>query len=130
LPTGGGPFAKDLAYALGFVRLLRTCHSAARSRTTDRLALVFCGKTALADLPLLACAVQAGLIRPPTIIPPLFDDPTRLIGRLAALPHTGHRLQRPLSLREAPVAPLGVPRWLGYPANKAMNPVISNEAAG
>jgi uncharacterized protein (TIGR02421 family) len=101
LPTGCGPFAKDLTYALGFVRLLRACRAALRSGRTDRLALLFCGKASLADLPVLAAAAATGLLRRPATLPPPFGDRAALARRLATLPHPRHGLPAPHSFGEA-----------------------------
>jgi uncharacterized protein (TIGR02421 family) len=100
LPTGCGPFAKDLTYALGFVRLLCACRAALRSGRAERLALLFCGKTSLADLPLLSAAAATGLLRRPTTLPPPFGDRAALARRLATLPHPRHRLPTPYSFGE------------------------------
>jgi uncharacterized protein (TIGR02421 family) len=95
LPTGRGPFAKDLSYALGLVRVLRATRAALRGGRVNRLSLLFCGKTAVADLGLLTPLTVTGLLRRPSFLPPPFDDPTALARRLATLPHAGHALPRP-----------------------------------
>jgi uncharacterized protein (TIGR02421 family) len=121
LPTGVGPFAKDRTYALGLVRLLRTAHAACCANRGDRLQLLFVGKSALADLPLLEALVGAGLIARPTFLPPPFADLTALAARLHQLPHPPHRLsaptdqEKPLRLPgNRPAGPLSFQEGIGY----------------
>jgi uncharacterized protein (TIGR02421 family) len=99
LPSAG-PFAKDATYALGLVRLLR----AARSAGPARLRLLFTGKTAPADLPLLAELNDAGMLDDPVVAPSPFDDTDKLAARLRSLPHPGHGLRRPRVLTNGAAA--------------------------
>ncbi len=74
LPTGCGPFTKDLCYGKGFLLVYQFLRQA-MSRGEARLApLLFCGKTNLADLPTLAHLVDEGLVAPPRYLPPPFAD--------------------------------------------------------
>jgi uncharacterized protein (TIGR02421 family) len=78
LPSGGGPFTKDLSYARGFLLLCQSLRQAI-GRGEARLApLLFCGKTNLADLPALAQLLDEGLLAPPCYLPPPFADPNVL----------------------------------------------------
>ncbi|HEX4590884.1 MAG TPA: tyrosine/phenylalanine carboxypeptidase domain-containing protein [Gemmataceae bacterium] len=95
LPHGAGPFAKDQTYALGLVRLLRFAQSAMRSGQLARLPLLFAGKIALADQPLLKAAIEAGILQRPRFVPPPFRDSIALAARLHALPHPPHVLPKP-----------------------------------
>jgi hypothetical protein len=111
LPVGAGPFPKDAMYALGLVRLLRV----ARSADAIDLHLLFAGKAAPADLPLLASLHAAGLLSRPAILPPPFGDAAALAARIHALPHLPHPLQPPhvrsdgiLALSNPPLATPGL----------------------
>src|SRR5262249_17970408 len=78
LPSGGGPFTKDLSYGKGFLRVYRFLRQV-RSRNEMRLApLLFCGKTHLDDLPALAHLADEALVAPPRFLPPPFADLRRL----------------------------------------------------
>jgi uncharacterized protein (TIGR02421 family) len=92
---GTGPFAKDRTYALGLVSFLSAAHSALRNRRLDRLRLIFSGKVALADLPLIEALGEAGLLRKPTFLPPPFQDLAALATEIHHLPHPPHRLPPP-----------------------------------
>jgi uncharacterized protein (TIGR02421 family) len=82
LPSGGGPFTKDLSYARGFL-LVCQCLRQAVGRGESRLAsLLFCGKTNLDDLPALAHLVDEGLVTPPRYLPPPFADLHGLSARM------------------------------------------------
>jgi hypothetical protein len=83
LPSGGGPFTKDLSYARGFLRVCQYLRQAV-GRGEERLAaLLFCGKTNLDDLPALVHLVDEGLVRPPRYLPPPFTDLRLLSARLS-----------------------------------------------
>jgi uncharacterized protein (TIGR02421 family) len=74
----GGPFTKDLCYARGFVRVASFARIAARRGRLDRLALLFCGKTRLEDVRVLAELAAEGVVLPPRFLPPPFADPDAL----------------------------------------------------
>jgi hypothetical protein len=78
-------------YALGLVRLLRMARTA---RVAD-FDLLFAGKAAPADFPLLAALTDAELLVAPAILPPPFGDAARLAARIRSLPHPPHRLPPP-----------------------------------
>jgi hypothetical protein len=98
LPAGAGPFWKDATYALGLVRLLR----AVRSGNGTRLALLFAGRTSLADLPLLGALSQSGYLDAPVVLPPPFDNAADFAVRLGRIPHLPRGLPRPHFKSTAP----------------------------
>jgi uncharacterized protein (TIGR02421 family) len=70
----GGPFTKDLAYAKGFVLIYNFIRFAISQRRIDAIPLLFVGKLALDDLPLLSDLRDQQLITPPVYLPPAFKD--------------------------------------------------------
>jgi uncharacterized protein (TIGR02421 family) len=86
LPTGCGPFTKDLAYALGFTRILRAVRASLGRGERARFTLLFCGKTALDELGTLTQLAEAGLLRPPDFLPPPVNDPATLARATSLLP--------------------------------------------
>jgi uncharacterized protein (TIGR02421 family) len=74
LPEGCGPFTKDLCYSKGFVLIYNFIRSAVSRGVPERVSLLFCGKTNLADLQTLTQLVEEGLVAPPRYVPPHFAD--------------------------------------------------------
>jgi uncharacterized protein (TIGR02421 family) len=74
LPSGCGPFTKDLCYGKGFVLVCNFLRAAVRRGQVGRLPLLFCGKTNLADMRTLAQLADEGLVVPPRHLPPPFAD--------------------------------------------------------
>lgn len=74
LPTGCGPFTKDLCYGRGFFHLLQYLRETFERGRLDRIPLLFCGKTSLHDIALLEPLVEAGLVMLPRFVPPPFED--------------------------------------------------------
>ncbi len=74
LPEGGGPFTKDLCYSKGFVLIYNYIRLAVSRGQARRIPLLFCGKTTLADIKVLAQLVDEGLVTPPRFVPPQFAD--------------------------------------------------------
>jgi uncharacterized protein (TIGR02421 family) len=74
LPDGCGPFAKDLCYSKGFVLIYNYIRLAVSKGQLRRLPLLFCGKTTLCDIKILAQLVEEGLVVPPRFVPPQFAD--------------------------------------------------------
>lgn len=72
-PTGG-PFTKDLSYAKGFVLIYNFICFAISQHRIDVIPLLFTGKLALDDLPLLIELKEQGLITAPVYLPPQFRD--------------------------------------------------------
>ena len=74
LPEGCGPFTKDLCYSKGFVLIYNFIRLAVSRGMVRRVPLLFCGKTTLADIKILAQLVDEGLVVPPRFLPPQFAD--------------------------------------------------------
>ncbi len=72
-PTGG-PFTKDLSYAKGFVLVYNFICFAISQHRVDVIPLLFTGKLALDDLPLLIELKEQGLLTAPAYLPPQFRD--------------------------------------------------------
>ncbi len=69
-----GPFTKDLSYNKGFILLYNFVRLAVRKGKLDRIPLLFCGKTMLDDIGILAQLRDEGLIAAPRYLPPQFAD--------------------------------------------------------
>jgi uncharacterized protein (TIGR02421 family) len=74
LPQGGGPFPKDACYLRGLLEVCAVAKTCFATGNGDLLPLLFCGKTHLPDLPLLAELHEEGLLLPPRHLPPPFAD--------------------------------------------------------
>lgn len=72
-PTGK-PFTKDLSYAKGFVLIYNFICFAISQHRVDTIPLLFTGKLALDDLPLLIELKEQGLLTSPVYLPPQFRD--------------------------------------------------------
>jgi hypothetical protein len=72
-PTGG-PFTKDLSYSKGFILIFNYIRLAVRKGMLGRLPLLFCGKTTLEDIRVLAQLMDEGLVTPPKYLPECFRD--------------------------------------------------------
>lgn len=70
----GGPFTKDLSYAKGFVLIYNFMRYAISQHRVDAIPLLFMGKLALDDLPLLGELRERDLLIPPVYLPPPFRD--------------------------------------------------------
>jgi uncharacterized protein (TIGR02421 family) len=86
LPSGCGPFTKDLCYAKGFAQVCEHVRRAVECADSAQVTHLFCGKTTLADLPVLTQMVADGLVVPPRHLPPPFADLRRLAARMHFLP--------------------------------------------
>lgn len=71
---GGSCFTKDLSYVKGFVETVNFIRSAILSDRPEVLPLLFVGKVALEDVPVLHHYQQQGLIAPPQYLPSMFKD--------------------------------------------------------
>lgn len=69
-----GPFTKDLVYSRGFIEVYHVIRLAVRRGLLDRLPLLFVGKLAIRELPVLAELAEAGLVDPPAFLPPQVAD--------------------------------------------------------
>jgi uncharacterized protein (TIGR02421 family) len=74
LPSGCGPFTKDLCYGKGFVLVCNFLRAAVCRGLVSRVPLLFCGKTNLTDVRTLAQLADEGLVVPPRHLPPPFAD--------------------------------------------------------
>lgn len=74
LPTGTGPFTKDVSYTRGFVQLFNFVRLAIREGQVDRIPLLFVGKLRLGDIGTLAQLVDDGIVQPAHYLPPPYDD--------------------------------------------------------
>lgn len=70
LPSGCGPFTKDLSYGRGLVLVYNFIQQALRRNRAERVPLLCCGKASLADIKLLDHLVDEGLVTPPHFLPP------------------------------------------------------------
>lgn len=81
-PTGG-PFTKDLSYSKGFVLVYNFLQLAVRKGRLELIPLLFCGKTTLGDLPILAQLRDEGVLAPPRYLPPQIAEPSALAAWMA-----------------------------------------------
>jgi uncharacterized protein (TIGR02421 family) len=70
----GMPFTKDLTYIKGFVLSYNFIRLAVSTGKPDRIPLLFCGKTMIEDMKVLADLVEEGTVAPPRFLPPQFKD--------------------------------------------------------
>lgn len=70
----GGPFTKDLSYAKGFVLIYNFIRFAISQHRVDAIPLLFTGKLALDDVPLVAELKEHDLLLDPVYLPPQFQD--------------------------------------------------------
>ncbi|MGD0677477.1 MAG: flavohemoglobin expression-modulating QEGLA motif protein [Polyangiaceae bacterium] len=71
---GGGPFTKDACYCKGIVLNYAFIRSAVQHDRLDLVPMLFVGKVAHEDVPVLARRVSDGVVRPPQYVPPMFRD--------------------------------------------------------
>ncbi len=68
------PFTKDLTYIKGFVLTYNFMRLAVNKGRPDRIPLLFCGKTMIEDMKVLADLVEEGVVITPRFLPPQFTD--------------------------------------------------------
>ena len=71
---GGAPFTKDACYCKGVVLNYAFIRSAIQHDRVDLVPLLFVGKVAHEDVPVLARRVSDGVVKPPRYLPPMFRD--------------------------------------------------------
>ncbi|MGO9833044.1 MAG: flavohemoglobin expression-modulating QEGLA motif protein [Polyangiaceae bacterium] len=71
---GGAPFTKDACYCKGIVLNYAFIRSAIQHDRLDLVPLLFVGKVAHEDVPVLARRVSDGVVKPPGYLPPMFRD--------------------------------------------------------
>jgi uncharacterized protein (TIGR02421 family) len=72
--SDGMPFTKDLTYIKGFVLTYNFIRLAVSKGKPDRIPLLFCGKTMIEDMKVLADLVEEGTVIAPRFLPPQFKD--------------------------------------------------------
>ncbi|MFU8790375.1 MAG: flavohemoglobin expression-modulating QEGLA motif protein [Methylobacter sp.] len=72
--SDGMPFTKDLTYIKGFVLTYNFMRLAVSKGKPDRIPLLFCGKTMIEDMKVLADLVEEGTVIAPIFLPPQFKD--------------------------------------------------------
>jgi uncharacterized protein (TIGR02421 family) len=72
--SGGAPFTKDACYCKGIVLNYAFVRSAIQHDRVDLVPMLFVGKVAHEDVPILARRVADGVVRPPKYLPPMFRD--------------------------------------------------------
>lgn len=70
----GGAFTKDLSYAKGFILSHQFIHCAIHQKRIEAIPLLFVGKLALDDLPLLMELKAEGILTSPIYLPPQIRD--------------------------------------------------------
>jgi uncharacterized protein (TIGR02421 family) len=71
---GGAPFTKDACYCKGIVLNYTFIRAAIQHDRLDLVPLLFVGKVAHEDVPVLAQRVADGVVKPPLYLPPMFRD--------------------------------------------------------
>lgn len=71
---GGSFFTKDISYVRGYVENINFIRSAITSGLPELIPMLFLGKLAIEDIPVLYQACQEGIITPPKYLPPMFDN--------------------------------------------------------
>ncbi|HEX7666130.1 MAG TPA: flavohemoglobin expression-modulating QEGLA motif protein [Polyangiaceae bacterium] len=71
---GGAPFTKDACYCKGIVLNYAFVRSAIQHNRADLVPMLFVGKVAHEDVPILARRVNDGVIKLPHYVPPMFRD--------------------------------------------------------
>jgi uncharacterized protein (TIGR02421 family) len=72
--SGGAPFTKDACYCKGIVLNYAFIRSAIQHDRMDLVPMLFVGKVAHEDVPILAARVSDGVVKPPRFLPPMFRD--------------------------------------------------------
>lgn len=71
---GGSCFTKDLSYVRGYIETVNFIRSAILEGVPEILSMLFVGKVALDDIPILYEQCLEGVIEPPRYLPPMFRD--------------------------------------------------------
>jgi uncharacterized protein (TIGR02421 family) len=71
---GGAPFTKDACYCKGIVLNYAFIRSAIQHDRIDLVPMLFVGKVAHEDVPVLARRVSDGVVKMPKYLPPMFRD--------------------------------------------------------
>ena len=95
---GGAPFTKDICYGKGLAQDFVFVQRAITRGDLAVIPLLFVGKIALEDIPMLREHVESGLIQPPQYLPPMIRDLHGLTSMMAF----GSLFARLLSDRQTP----------------------------
>jgi hypothetical protein len=71
---GGAPFTKDISYCRGFIENYNFIRTAIRRGRPEIVPFMFAGKLHVDDIPLLYQKSLEGIVDPPTLLPPQFQD--------------------------------------------------------
>jgi uncharacterized protein (TIGR02421 family) len=71
---GGSFFTKDISYVRGYVENINFIRSAISTGLPELIPMLFLGKLAIEDIPVLYQAYQEGIIAHPKYLPPMFED--------------------------------------------------------
>ncbi|MGZ9899438.1 flavohemoglobin expression-modulating QEGLA motif protein [Shewanella gaetbuli] len=71
---GGSFFTKDISYVRGYVENINFIRSAITTGLPELIPMLFLGKLAIEDIPVLFQAYQQGIIAGPKYLPPMFAD--------------------------------------------------------
>ncbi len=72
--NGGSIFTKDLSYIKGFIENVNFIRSAIGAGLPELIPMLFVGKIALEDIPVLYEAYLEGIVEPPRYLPDMFRD--------------------------------------------------------
>jgi hypothetical protein len=72
--AGGSFFTKDISYVRGYVENINFIRSAIMSGLPELIPMLFLGKLAIEDIPVLYEAYLDGNISAPKYLPPMFED--------------------------------------------------------
>ncbi|GGP87747.1 flavohemoglobin expression-modulating QEGLA motif protein [Shewanella ulleungensis] len=72
--AGGSFFTKDISYVRGYVENINFIRSAISTGLPELIPMLFLGKLAIEDIPVLYQAYQDGIIAKPKYLPPMFED--------------------------------------------------------
>ena len=71
---GGAPFTKDISYCRGFIENYNFIRTAIRRGRPEIVPFIFAGKLHVDDVPLLYQKSLEGVVDPPGLLPPQFQD--------------------------------------------------------
>jgi uncharacterized protein (TIGR02421 family) len=82
-PEGGSAFTKDACYCKGIVLNEAFMLAAIQHDRPELIQMLFVGKLAHEDVPVLYAHMSDGIVRSPKFVPPMFDDMNGLVVWLA-----------------------------------------------
>ena len=72
--TGGSCFTKDISYVRGYVENINFIRAAITAGMPELIPMLFVGKLAIEDIPVLYQAHKQGIVEAPEYLPYMFDD--------------------------------------------------------